>query len=529
MLAVFMMATGCRVTEKDIERWATRASGPKRLVAVVQHDKYSRPLRVDAALTLITMPRRGGQPVGLQGGEQTKGLLQALKEMPPSQRTPIVSSLVEPLEEGMALKPGESRDPSIPYKDAAYALLTYDGGSLVDDSTARERLRQALTQWTQVEFARRLDDSSQLYGMEQVIRLLGDEVLGGLTPLIEPNFEKLRELSRFISEYGSEETRKDASKRLVRVARYVGSEQWIEAQRPQVKKANAASDLDVSEKQLEKQLNTYQKEELSRVFGAMKAIGQQPATEFLIEFASDPSKEEQRRAAALAALEGNLDPESTAHAEAMLSLLENDETPDKLRDLATRRLRELSRSLVAPRLYELFSHERWKLRWIVASLLLEMSEAQHIEEFMSKLGNVRRMAMTEALTYGPLLADIEGIEPAELALEYAQPHHPPSVRVTALGYFYKHGSAKQIARLEPFRNDRTPVPACPRTPDGQKTSEECSWSCTVVEDGEQKRKEISMMSEFVDDCLIFAMKSRADEASNAKEAQTDTETPRGKK
>jgi hypothetical protein len=63
---------GCRVTTDEIQGWARKASGPRKLVAVLQHDKYAPDLRVDAALTLVTMKPRAGRNIGLQGSEDSK-------------------------------------------------------------------------------------------------------------------------------------------------------------------------------------------------------------------------------------------------------------------------------------------------------------------------------------------------------------------------------------------------------------------------------------------------------------------------
>src|SRR6187551_2734758 len=49
----FALLSGCRVSSEEIRGWARKASGPRKLVAVVQHEKYGPALRVDAAMTLV--------------------------------------------------------------------------------------------------------------------------------------------------------------------------------------------------------------------------------------------------------------------------------------------------------------------------------------------------------------------------------------------------------------------------------------------------------------------------------------------
>ena len=58
--------SGCRVSETDVHRWEGTERGPFKLVAVIEHDKYAWPLRIEAALSLIRMPPRGGQRQGIK-------------------------------------------------------------------------------------------------------------------------------------------------------------------------------------------------------------------------------------------------------------------------------------------------------------------------------------------------------------------------------------------------------------------------------------------------------------------------------
>src|SRR5580693_8513931 len=58
-------ATGCAVSESDVHRWESTERGPYKLMAVVTHDKYSMPLRIESAMSLIRMPARGGRRMGI--------------------------------------------------------------------------------------------------------------------------------------------------------------------------------------------------------------------------------------------------------------------------------------------------------------------------------------------------------------------------------------------------------------------------------------------------------------------------------
>lgn len=500
--------SGCRVDETDVKGWARKASGPRKLVAVLTHDKYARPLRVEAAMTLVSMKPRGGRAVGLLGSDEGPGLLEALRTMPAEERSPLVAGMVAPLEAGMRLpKNDDGADPTFAYKDAAFALLTEGDGALVADPEGKKRLEAALVSWCQTDFEARYDNTTQLYGMEQVLRLVKDPGVAGLVGLIEPDFKKVRELSQLVAELGSGATRDKASERLVNVAKFVNSPAWLDKKRPGVEAANKKSGLTVTPEQLAKQLDTYQEEELVRVFGAMKFVGKKPIVDYLLAYAKEPNASEKRRAAALAALENNLDPKSTEHAAAMLDILSSDTAPDTLRDVAARRVGELSREQVAKRLYALFSSKRWQVRWTAASLLLKMSDAKNVDEFMTELGRVTDLSMTEALSYGPLLGSLAGADPHAIVAKYGQKGQPASVRTSALGYYYQHGTQADLGRVEPLKADNEAVPACAPNAEG------CAWKCGIVEGGAQVQKDVANIGQFVEYCLLPAISGRPAPAS----------------
>ena len=94
LVSTFALAgavAGCRTTKEDVERWANTTQGPRKLVAVLTHEKYPIELRVEAALTLIRMKPRGGRRVGIQGTDDQPGLIDALASMPPPERGKIVN------------------------------------------------------------------------------------------------------------------------------------------------------------------------------------------------------------------------------------------------------------------------------------------------------------------------------------------------------------------------------------------------------------------------------------------------------
>src|SRR5271165_4890256 len=65
-LVVPGLSAGCAVSESDVHRWETTEAGPEKLYAIVTHDKYSWPLREEAALSLVRMRPRNGKRIGLE-------------------------------------------------------------------------------------------------------------------------------------------------------------------------------------------------------------------------------------------------------------------------------------------------------------------------------------------------------------------------------------------------------------------------------------------------------------------------------
>jgi len=461
--ALFSVATGCRTDTSNIEAWGSKSQGPRKLVSVLTHDKYSTDLRIEAALMLVSMKPRGGRRIGIQGTDEQPGLIDALAQMPPAARTTIVARLVPKLEEEM-LKPLPATqagvavaDPTIPYKDAAFALLTFDDGALLTDEALRKSMKTTLAGWTATNFADRLDDSSQMFGMEQVLRELKADGVRSLPDLIVPGAAKIDRISQMIADFGDDATKAKASEKLVAVAKEVNSPKWIEQKAGVVEAANKASKLNPKPEQFKAQVEQYQEEELTHVFASMKKVGGKPSVAYLLMYAQDKTQPEKRRAAALAALQGNLDKKDSAHAAAVLAVAGAVDTPDSVRDAALQRVGELPRALVIDKLYDLFRDPKWQVRQVAAQLVMKMSDTTQLPEFFAKLGQAEGMAITEPLRYGALMASMKGPpSPAEVAEKYAGSGHPVQDRLVALGYWYKrrHGCRLAEGHRLHLRQDR---------------------------------------------------------------------------
>ncbi|MEZ4220746.1 MAG: hypothetical protein R3B13_07425 [Polyangiaceae bacterium] len=509
---------GCRTSSDDIERWTNTAQGPRKLVAVISHDKYPHEMRVEAAMALVRMKPRNGRAIGLLGQDDQIGLLAALEALAPAEREKIITDMVPKLEEAMKAEPPKAQagqptppDPSFPFKDAAFALLTHAEGSLFQSEELRTRLRAALTAWCNVNFAERLDDSSQLYGMDQVLRELGAQGVAGLADQIEPNAKKIEKMADLVAELGNDAAKLNASKRLVAVAQEIDSDKWIQQKSPLVDAANKASKLNPSADQFKAQLDQYQEEELLRIFSSMKKVGGAPIVEYLLSYGKDSKKPEKRRASALANLEGNIDKNNQAQITDILQLASGKDTPDTLRDVALRRVGELPRKQVASQLFGLFNNDNWKIRWVAAELVLKMGDTSNVDEFMRKIAGARGMAITEPLRYGAIIGELKGTKkPADIVDTYMRGGWSVEARMSALGYYYEHGTKEQLSKVTPYQNDRTRAPRC------LDDASDCEWKCAVGEGASQELKDVTTLGEFVSYCVKPAMEKRSADKTTKK-------------
>lgn len=497
IIAVGSLGTlGCRANEQDLMRWADTRHGPEKLAAVLRHDKYALSLRTQAALTLIGMRPRGGQRVGIDAA------VAGVAELSPRERTQVVANIVPELVAQLTQPPPASgADPSLPYKDAAYSLLTHEP-ALVEDPALKAELENALTVWAMADFPNRLDAPQQKVGMPQLLKTLGPSSVKQLPTLIKPNQHKLDRIVQLIAEVGARETKVAAAKNVVEVAKYVVSDAWRKEKSAYLRKANEESGIKVEPARFAQQLANYQEEESLRAFGSLRRIGEAPSVDFLLAFASDDRRPEKMRVAAIAALDAHLDPTNQTQVNRLLDLACAENTPNALRDSSLRRVVELPRELVIERLFGLFQHPNWKVRWLTAELILKKSEARHVPAFMEVLNKVSNTSISEPLRYGKLMGEINGVTEADIK-PYLATKYGPAVRTTALGYYYSRGTPAELALIEPFLTDLGKVPAC------AKDAKDCEWRCS--------NKEITTIGEYVAHCIKPAMLAR----KQAPAAETD--------
>ena len=260
-------ATGCRVADNDVKRWETTQRGPFKLVAVVTHDKYAWELRTDAALSLIRMPPRGGVRQGIaflidrykdEEGEQREGALNQLNEEARRQVIDrMAPQLIKELEPLPPPRTPEGRlpvDPTIPFKDATFAMLVHEPPLVSNDKT-RQELKAALTKWAATGFEDRIENGSQQFGLEQMMRYLGPESVKSLPGIINENASRIDRIAALINDVGDDATKLKTSEALTALAQRYNSKEWLDAQTKVVKESNARNNIQADDNQVAGQVS----------------------------------------------------------------------------------------------------------------------------------------------------------------------------------------------------------------------------------------------------------------------------------
>jgi hypothetical protein len=487
---------GCRITEDDIHRWEVKQHGPEKLEAVLFYPKYDDALRVEAALSLIRMKPRGyTDPFdGESNGDGIEGMVKTLARIPAEKRTAIVGSLVPAiiteLKKPPPVQQGDQKpppDPSFAFKDAAYAMLTYDKTSLISDDL-RASLSQALVDWAMADFETRLENRTQKYGMDQLVRHIGSDAVAGLPKLMTRDARNLDKMASLVAELGAPATKEEASKQLAGIAAFIISDEWIKVKTPILQEANKQGKIQFdpdpkkADLQFKNQLESYQDEDLIRVLGSMKKVGGRASIDWELTFAADAKQKKERRQAALAALEGKLDVK--AHPEdvdRIMAIVKVPDAPGEVLDQAFRRISELPREKVLEKLYGLFATDKWKIRRLAAVVTLKMLNVKDLDTFMSKLpekDNGKGFAMAEAITDSANMKDLKEGNVLDVIKKYSAAG-TPAQRTTALSYYYSYGEKADIEKLAPFEADKSPAPSC-------DTDEECKWICVVPSEAADK-------------------------------------------
>ncbi len=511
------LVSGCAVSESDVVRWERTERGPYKLVAVVTHDKYSWQLRIDSALSLIKMPARSGRRMGIpylcdkytdEDSVEREGALVQLSE---DARKKVVDGMSPEMIKAMAAKPPVKNpdgtmppDETIPYKDAAYAMLSHEP-SLVSDPKTHDDLVAALNSWVQTDFENRIENNSQQYGIESIMRFLGAGSVRSLPALINENSTKVDKIASLVADQGDADTKQKTSDALVALAKRFDSQGWVDKERPIVQASDVSSGQKVTPAQLEAQIKQYQDQQLTGVFGSMKRVGGRSIIDYCIAYGSDAKNSPERRQAALAAIEGRVDKNNQSDIDHLFAIAKDDNTPDAVRDLAFARLGELPKELIVPKLYTLFEAKKWKVRWVAATQVLKTLSTKEVPDFMRRLpaSAATKMGMTEPISYGDIISKMNAPagapKPKDVINTYLGAHEL-GPKLSAIGSFYG-GNKADIAKISALQTDPTPVPKCEKEDD-------CGWSCDVPKapgSQETDSKTIVTVGDFVKYCVVPSM------------------------
>jgi hypothetical protein len=504
--------TGCAVGDSDVHRWETTENGPEKLYAIITYDKYAWPLREEAAMSLIRMRSRNGKRVGLEeliiGSDTPEGRVPgALAVLNEDAQRHIVDDIAPKLIAEIQQPPviqaqegsgGISADPSIPYKDAAFALLSHEP-PLVTDEATKAALVAALTQWVQTNFESRIDNSGQQFGVEQIMRFLGAPSVKSLPSAISETSGKVDRAGALVADIGDEETKKRASQALVALAKRIDSPQWLDKERPLVVEANQKQKISATPQQITEQLKQYQESELERVFTDIKRVGGKPAVEFCLAYAHDKDKSEKIRTDALAALENRIDKNAPNEVNVVFDIVRDDSNPDRLRGVAMARLGELPKEMIVQKLYPLFDR-KWQVRLDAARMILKTITTKDVPEFMHRLPGTDRvkMALSEPITYGALIMAMDpagGPKPRDVLNSFLQSSELGAKLTAAASYYTaKKSEAGPLAALA---DDKTAVPRC-------DPADQCGWQCDVPTSPgatETTTKPVTNVGEFVRFCI----------------------------
>jgi hypothetical protein len=502
---------GCAVSESDIRRWETTEHGPKKLCAVVEHDKYSWDLRREAALSLVRMKPRGGRYVGLLGEDNKEdpvpGLLKSLEKLREEDRKRIVNEIAPVLIEQMKQPPGPKEkdnqiapDPSVPYKDAAFALLTNKPALISDDKT-RADLQAGVLHWVQTEFEQRIDNRAQVFDVEKVMRekMFSVEAVRPLPNLIREESTKIDRITTLVAELGDDETKKRAGDQLVALAKVIDSQAWIDKQRPIVEEANKRAKITATPEQVTDQLKKFQEQELEKIFANMKKVGGRSVIDFSLAHALDQKKSEEARVRALAAIENRIKEDPPSDLDKLFDIVKDDKNPDKVRALALARMGELPKEKIVPKLYTLFD-KKWQLRLDAAKKIIGTMSTKDIPDFMRHLPKTEKekMALSEPVAYGALILGMDpkdGPKPRDQLNQFLSAREI-GPKLTAIGSYYGAKKADQAA-IKHLENDTQAVPKC-------EQADNCGWECSIPKadkPNERESKPVTNVGEFVRFCI----------------------------
>ncbi|MCA9580419.1 MAG: hypothetical protein KC416_01415 [Myxococcales bacterium] len=440
---------GCKVSNDDIETWKGTIKGPGKIVAVILSPKYPLELRSQAALALVEMER--------PDVEGPKKLHQTMQHLDPETRTKVLAAIVPGLEalmrggqsaqsDGTATGPTEQQWRA---KDAAYLLTKVATGE------TRQKLIDSIIAWYRVDFNGR--NLAGDFSAEQIVAELGSGAAGTLVDALNAKMPgpALVKLTELINSKGDAAAKKKAAERMVAIQDEMTGEKFLawlmSLVRTQLKDAGQeADDARV------KRIAEYNRESyMAGIIAAMKPLAREKAvSDRLLSIAADPKQTEDRRRAALQALEGKA---TEKQLDTLLALALGEGNPTSVRDYAFDRVGDVASKRAIPHLWPLVqSSTEQRLRWRASELVLAIGGPEVLSQFLTRLPAKAEFEPAELNGYATRMSDMTGDTPRRTALQKLGSGQWWE-KVIALRYLEKKGKKDDVARMKKLTTDKAPT------------------------------------------------------------------------
>jgi hypothetical protein len=484
--AIVLVLSGCNVTDADIEHWKHTQRGPGKITTVLVEGRYDQSMRVHAARALIEMKHPNANGLELLQG--------AFSRMAASEREPIIHALVPELQsmltpQGAASAQGPTEQ-QVKAKDAAYVILRGEGRVSFAGAEDRTALTNLVLDWVLGDFNSRALAGS--YTAEQLVQAIGPSSTERLTAAIrlEQNaIPVVVEVSKLINGVAAPAGKQVAVARVVSVAREVegppGEPRLREIATTLLTAARRPTDAASVTRAVEQLRTQY----LTVLFEAIRTLGQPNGTDYLLSVASNAAAPLDRRKMALTAMAGTV---TTAHTQRLLAIATcgqaaaapdpaahhgHDPPPPAapaapcdidLRGLAVDRVGETRDRAVLPQLFGLFdtanggaADQGFMYRWKLGEAVIKLGGASVLPEFMQHLGTPRP-APFAGFTFAEINGEAQAIgdlapPPRAVMRGYLTPNNATPVRVLAMMFLGVRGEQQDLATLQTYATDATPV------------------------------------------------------------------------
>jgi hypothetical protein len=443
-------ASGCKVTESDVDTWKGTVKGPGKTLAVLQADKYDLDLRAYAALALVDMER-----TDLDGVAE---LLNALPRLDHRTREQILQRLTPGLVKLMSAGGAGAVDSAggppprqVRAKDAAFALVQHAGPD------SREALIEAVMSWYTVDFNGRSLSGS--YSAEQVVRALGAPAATTLVEALHAQLpqQALVKLAELIGQLGDAPTKQRAAQKLVAIEREMHGAPFLDWLKDQIKQQlGDAAAQDPARVEQAAALNRDKFIDEGAIPAMKHLADQSEVSARLVAIASETGPVLTfRRTLALQALEGKVDEQ---HLDALLALALDPASPAQVQDYAFDRVADIRSPKAIPPLWPLVSDpQKQRLRWRAGELVLAIGGNAVLGEFFAKLptqGDVQ-YEPEELEGYALRMGQMTPLPSAIAAAQLGSPDWWD--RVIALLFFERRGTEADVATVSRLLGDTAAV------------------------------------------------------------------------